>query len=88
MIILILQFIYEPLYKPIKQMYGKQLSILKTTNYLLNNKTELLDLLKKTKENLTDDSLILKNFAKLCSYEKRQKRTNFNEDFEFLFSLS
>ncbi|MDP3929896.1 MAG: IS4 family transposase [Bacteroidota bacterium] len=85
MIILVLQFIYEPLYRPIKHLYDRDLSILKTINYLMNNKSTIYDLQEKTQEKLIKDSDMLKKFANNCSYEKRQDRTNFNEDFEFVF---
>jgi hypothetical protein len=77
----ILQFVYEPLCKPIMQFYNKNLSILKITKYLLDNKNILNKVVEVANAKKIENSICLYTIAKYCSYEKRVKRANYTEDF-------
>ena len=50
LIVLILQFVYELLLKPIKKLYDKDLSLLKLTRFIMDNKNVLSDLIAITKK--------------------------------------
>jgi len=80
LIILILQFVYELLISPLKKLYNKELSILKLTRFIMDNKNVLGDLIAITDRNKIKDCEILKLLAKYCTYDKR-KRNNFDYQF-------
>lgn len=79
-IVLILQFVYELLITPIKKYYDKDLSFLKLTRFITDNKNVLSDLIALTNKNRIKDCQTLKILAKYCTYDKR-KRNNFAHQF-------
>lgn len=78
----VLRFVYEPLCKPVMQFYNKNLSLLKITKYLMENKSVLGKLLETTNSKTIGDSVQLKIIAKYCCYEKRVKRINYMQESE------
>jgi hypothetical protein len=78
---IVLQFIYEPLYRPIITLYNKNLSILKITKYLMENKNILNKVVEVANAKKIEKTICLYTIAKYCSYEKRVKRANYTEDF-------
>jgi hypothetical protein len=79
LLVLILQFVYEMLINPIKELFGRTLSLLKLARFLIDRKNVLNDLIicagriKECQE--------LKLLAKYCTYDKRH-RNNFNYQFQ------
>jgi len=82
MLMLIVQFIYEPLRKSVNQFYNKNISLLKLSKFLMDNKNILDELIALASSKKVRDCIHLKLIAKYCSYEKRRKRLNFTEQFE------
>ena len=82
-IVLILQFVYELLITPIKKYYDKDLSLLKLTRFITDNKNVLSDLIAITQKNKIKDCQTLEILTKYCTYDKR-KRNNFAHQFETL----
>ena len=78
--VLILQFVYELLITSIKKYYDKDLSLLKLTRFITDNKNVLSDLIAITNKNKIKDCETLEILAKYCTYDKR-KRNNFAHQY-------
>lgn len=78
--VLILQFVYELLTKPIKEYFDMDLSFLKIIRFVTEHKNVLFDLMTLTNKNKINDCKTLKIIAKYCTYDKR-KRNNFVHQF-------
>ena len=88
LMMILLQFIYEPLAKPVREFYKKDISILKLTNFLMNNKEYIADLVALTLKPPIKDEPLLVLLAKYTTYDKRKKRENYQEYLSGCFSLS
>lgn len=86
MLMLIIQFIYEPLRKSVNQFYNKNISLLKLSKFLMDNQNILDELIALASSKKVNDCIHLKLIAKYCSYEKRTKRLNFTEQFEGVYA--
>jgi hypothetical protein len=85
MIVLTIQFIYEPLVGVIQKLYNKVLSLLKLVRFIMDNTNilkELIEYLKKGKKKKCNE---IDTLAKYCCYDKR-KRMNYEEHFESVLS--
>ena len=81
LIVLILQFVYELLIKPLNKLYKKNLSLLKLTTFLINNKNKIADLIAIANKKKIKECEILKLLAKYCTYDNRN-RNDFAHQFE------
>jgi hypothetical protein len=81
MMVLILQFVYEMLIHPIKELYGKILSLLKLARFLIDRKNILNDLIIHTKDGPKEKCEVLNLLARYCSYDKRG-RNNFHDQLQ------
>ena len=76
LIVLILQFIYELLLNPIKEIYGKTLSLIKLVRFIIDTKNTIQDLIVIGKNSPGKECEGLNLLAKYCTYDKRE-RNNF-----------
>jgi hypothetical protein len=88
MILICTQYLFTPCRIKIKKYFKKDISLLKLIRYL----TKLPDkIIKITAELTKNKSVPGKNLTALvtyCSYEKRRKRINYEQNMDMLFDLS
>ena len=85
MIIIAIQYVYEPLVHIIKKIYKQDLSLLKLVRFIIDNGNvlrNLIEYVKQKKRNICKD---LDNLSKYCCYDKR-KRKNYEEAFATILS--
>jgi len=78
MIVICIQFIYQPCYLIIANIYNRQLSMIKFIHYLMKNISLLNHILNPDFNVLHCIKLDLNPIVRYCTYDKR-KRQNFNE---------
>jgi hypothetical protein len=79
MIVLFGHVIYRPAYARVKKDYGKELSMMKLTKYLIKNPTRIPGIIAALQEK--NQSHIIAALARYCTYDKR-KRLNFQQMLE------
>ena len=84
MIIICFQFIFRPCRIIIKIKFGKQLSLIKVTHYLIRNPEKIIDISKELNKFTGNVERNINALAKYCSYDKR-KRLNFGQLMDTLF---
>lgn len=83
MVIICTQFIFKPCRKLIKSTLNKDLSLMKTTHYLIRHPNKLIQILADLSDFPEVASKTMKIMARYCSYDKRE-RTNYQQDLEMI----
>lgn len=83
MVIICTQFIFKPCRIIIKNTLKKELSLMKTTHYLIRHPKKLEQIIADLSEYEGSESKTIKIMARYCSYEKR-KRPNYQQDLEMV----
>jgi hypothetical protein len=83
MVIICTQFIFKPCRKIIKSTLNKDLSLMKTTHYLIRHPNKLIQILADLSDFPEKASETIKIMARYCSYDKR-KRPNYQRDLEMI----
>ncbi|TXE01388.1 transposase [Algoriphagus aquimarinus] len=86
MIIICTQLIYTPCRLVIKANLNKDLSLLKVTHYLIKHPEKITGILTELQSDPNKLGVISTTMAKYCSYEKRKKRSNYQEDLRTIYS--
>ncbi len=84
-IVLITQAIFKPLHVCIKEKYNKQISLVKTTRYLVKNKCKINRIIEFLYSKNNNDEEVLDIMSRYCTYDKR-KRISFNDEFEAIIN--
>lgn len=80
LILLILQFFYGLLYRPVKELFKKNLSLIKLTRLIIDNKNILRELIEFVSKKIRGDSDIMRLLLKYCTYDQR-KRDDYADQF-------
>jgi hypothetical protein len=86
MIIICTQIIYTRCRIIIKAVLNKDLSLIKVTHYLIRHPQKITGILEELQNDPNELGQALTIMAKYCSYEKRKKRTNYQEDLRIIYS--
>jgi hypothetical protein len=86
MIIICTQIIYTHCRIIIKAVLNKDLSLIKVTHYLIRHPQKITGILEELQNDPNELGQALMIMAKYCSYEKRKKRTNYQEDLRIIYS--
>jgi len=86
MIIICTQFVYTPCRIIIKAGLNKDLSLIKVTHYLIRHPQKITGILKELQNDQSKPGPIITIMAKYCSYEKRKKRTSYQDDLRTIYS--
>lgn len=85
MVIICTQFIYTPCRILIKASFNKELSLIKVIHYLVRNTLKISLILNELHDKSNGSFLHISNLAKYCSYDKRLKRSNFQQDMQIIY---
>jgi hypothetical protein len=85
MIVICMKFIFSPCKSIIKKNLNKNLSLLKVTNYLIRLPNKIIQIIWELYEYPNILSKNMKVMARYCSYDKRNKRTHYEEDMNIAF---
>lgn len=83
-IIIITQIVFKPCRLIVKNIFNRNLSLLKFTKYVLKNNVKAISIIKEIYDNQKDNMKNIKTLTRYCSYDKR-KRENFQQAFEQAF---
>lgn len=86
MIIICTQIIYTACRKVIKANLDKDLSLLKVTHYLIKHPEKITGIIRELQSDPSKPGIISTTMAKYCSYEKRKKRSNYQEDLRTIYA--
>lgn len=87
MVIICTQFIFNPCKTIIKKTLNKNLSLMKTTHYLIRHPKKLVQIIADLFDCQEKGSKTIKIMARYCSYDKR-KRSNYEQDLEMVLLQS
>ena len=82
MIIICTQLIYTPCKPIVKTNLNKNLSLMKVTHYLIRHPKKLIQIiidLYNYPDKISEAIIIM---ARYCSYDKRRKRTHYEQDMK------
>jgi len=82
------QYLFPACRVSIKQLFNKDLSLLKTIRYLAKFPEKILMLLNELNEKPTKTSDSILSLSRYCVYEKRKGRLNYGQCMEQIFGLS
>ena len=85
MLILTMQFVYQPLVNRIKKLFNKELSLLKLVRYIIDNDYILSQLIKEIEKGKRMAREELKLLAYYCCYDKRKRN---NHERQLIKALS
>lgn len=88
MIIICFQLIFQPCRTIIKKQLSKDLSLIKVTHYLIRNSNKIIDIIRELRQYPGNIKKSISTLAKYCSYDKRRKRLNFEQEMDKLYTLS
>lgn len=83
MVIICTQFIFKPCRTIVKSTWNKDLSLMKTTHYLIRHPNKLVQIIADLSAFPEKPSETIKIMARYCSYDKR-KRSNYQQDLEMV----
>jgi hypothetical protein len=86
MIIICTQIIYTACRIVIKANLDKDLSLLKVTHYLIKHPEKITGIIRELQSDPSKPGIISTTMAKYCSYEKRKKRSNYQEDLRTIYA--
>jgi hypothetical protein len=86
MILICTQFLFAPCRQIIKRDLNKDLSLLKFIRYITKNSQKIIHIVSELVNNCSSQNLHLKVLARYCSYEKRNKRINYEQIMNYLFA--
>ena len=86
MIIICIQIIYTPCRPMVKSVLNKDLSLIKVTHYLIRHPQKIAGILKELQNDPCKPGPIITIMAKYCCYEKRNKRTSYQQDLRAIYS--
>jgi hypothetical protein len=84
MAIIYTQFIFTPCRTIIKNSLNKDLSLMKTTHYLMSHPKKLVQIIADLFDCPGTASTTINTMAQYCSYDKRKKRSNNQQDLEMV----
>ena len=84
-IIIITQIVFNPCRIIVKNVFDRNLSLLKFTKYVLNDNINLISIIEEINKNIDGNLNNIKSLARFCSYDKRIRK-NFQECFDQAFS--
>jgi len=84
MVIICSQYIFKPCGTIIKNTLNKGLSLLKTTHYLMRHPKKLVQIIADLFDCPGTASTTINTMARYCSYDKRKKRSNYQQDLEMV----
>ena len=85
MIVICTQFIFKPCKTIIKTTLNKDLSLMKITHYLIRHPKKLIQIILDLYGHPDKPGETIKTMSRYCSYDKRQKRTHYEQDLERAF---
>ena len=85
MIVLAIQFVYEPLLTTVKELYNKELSLLKLVRFITDNNHLLKSLIEHIKARKKGECNDLNILSLYCCYDKRKQK---NHENNFISALS
>ena len=85
MIIICTQFIYTPCKSIVKTTLNKDLSLMKVTHYLIRHPKKLIQITIDLYNQPDKLSEAIKTMARYSSYDKRSKRTHYEQDIRMTF---
>lgn len=88
MILICTQYIFTPCRIKIKKHFKKDLSLLKVIHYLIRNPDKIIQIITELIEDKPNPGINLIALASYCSYEKRNKRFNYEQNMNIFYGLS
>ena len=87
MILICTQYIFRPCKTIVKNIFNKDLSLIKVTHYLMRNPTKIIEIILELCEYSEKPSRTINAIARYCSYDKRN-RINYEQARNNYFLLS